>query len=328
MTTILPPRLRKGSHIRVVSPSRAGSILSDDIVLKACDTLNASGFCVSFADYWKSAHMPLNIGSVKERVADIHAAFLDDTVDGILTAIGGYNANQLLSSLDYELIAKHPKIICGFSDITVLLNAIYTKTKMVTYLGPHFSSWGMRYEFDYSENIFLRTTGDSLPYILDHRVAWSNDEWYLNQEERILNNDNGPLVVNTGEAKGIAIGGNSNAFSHLLGTEYMPPLEGAVLFLEQGDETNLAAFDAQLQSILDQPDADKLRGLVIGRFSATNSPSDDAIKSIVRAKPLLNRIPVVANVGFGHTTPIATIAIGGEYGIYISTSVLIEVITH
>jgi muramoyltetrapeptide carboxypeptidase len=108
----------------------------------------------------------------------------------------------------------------------------------------------------------------------------------------------------------------------------MPTPDGAILFLEQGDNKNLAEFDAQLEAILGQPGADKLQGLIIGRFR-DNDFLDEDLGSIIAAKPSLAQIPVVANAGFGHTTPIATIAIGGEYGIYSSsTSVSIEVIQH
>ena len=75
----------------------------------------------------------LNSSPIEARVADLHAAFLDDNVKAILAVTGGYNANELLPYLDFELIAKHPKIICGYSDFTSLANAITAKTGLVTF---------------------------------------------------------------------------------------------------------------------------------------------------------------------------------------------------
>ena len=72
---------------------------------------------------------------------DLHDAFLDSTVDVILATIGGFNSNELLPYLDYDLIAKHQKIICGYSDTTAILNAIYAKTGLVTYMGPSYTSF-------------------------------------------------------------------------------------------------------------------------------------------------------------------------------------------
>ena len=56
-----------------------------------------------------------------------------NNVKAILTAIGGFNVNQILEHIDYKIIRQHPKILCGYSDITALLNAIYAKTGLITY---------------------------------------------------------------------------------------------------------------------------------------------------------------------------------------------------
>lgn len=88
------------------------------------------------------------------RIKDLHEAFLDNNVKMILTAIGGYNSNQLLRYIDYDIIKNNPQIICGFSDITALLNAIYTKSGLVTYSGPHFSNFGMNKGLEYTIRYF------------------------------------------------------------------------------------------------------------------------------------------------------------------------------
>ena len=75
---------------------------------------------------------------------DFHDALRNNNIDIILSVLGGYNCNQLLNYIDYDLIKKNPKIICGYSDITVILNAIYAKTGIITYLGPTFHSFAMK----------------------------------------------------------------------------------------------------------------------------------------------------------------------------------------
>ena len=87
---------------------------------------------------------------VADRVADLHAAFADPDVAAILTVIGGFNSNELLPYLDWDLIAAHPKVFCGYSDITALQNAILARTGLVTYSGPHWSAFGMRDHFGQS----------------------------------------------------------------------------------------------------------------------------------------------------------------------------------
>lgn len=82
--------------------------------------------------------------SIDSRIQDLHTAFLDSEITIILSTIGAFNANQLLSHIDYQVIKMHPTFLCGYSDMTTILNAIYAKTGMIAYLGPHFSSFAMK----------------------------------------------------------------------------------------------------------------------------------------------------------------------------------------
>ena len=122
--------------------------------------------------------------TVAKRVADIHTAFADKSVKGIFTVIGGFNSNQLVKHLDYDLIAKNPKVFSGFSDITALHAAIYTQTKMVTYYGPHYSSLGMLKGCDYTLNNAHNILFENDNFELKASGEWADDAWYINQEER------------------------------------------------------------------------------------------------------------------------------------------------
>ncbi len=104
--------------------------------------------------------------------------FADKSVDAILTTIGGFNSNELLPYLDFDLIARHPKIFCGYSDTTALLNAIYAKTGMQTYMGPAYSSFKMVQGQEYQTEAWLKAvTQDS--YELTPSPEWSSDALYL-----------------------------------------------------------------------------------------------------------------------------------------------------
>jgi muramoyltetrapeptide carboxypeptidase len=94
--------------------------------------------------------------SIESRVVDLHAAFAESDVAAILTVIGGFNSNELLPHLDWDLIAANPKIFCGYSDITALQNAMVARTGLVTYSGPHWSTFGMRDYFDQTLEWFQR----------------------------------------------------------------------------------------------------------------------------------------------------------------------------
>ncbi len=136
-------RLKKGDHIRVVSPSssieRIGGFKAN---LAAKEKLEDLGFKLTFSEHYFENDI-FDSAPIASRVADLEAAFADESVDAILTTIGGFNCNELLPYQDFDLIACHPKIFCGYSDTTALLNAIYAKTGMQTYMGPAYSSFKM-----------------------------------------------------------------------------------------------------------------------------------------------------------------------------------------
>src|SRR5574344_1758360 len=129
-------RLKKGDHIRVVSPSSSiESIGGFEANVAAKKKLEALGFRLSFSEHYFENDI-FDSAPIASRVADLEAAFANETVDAVLTTIGGFNCNELLPYLDFDLIAQNPKIFCGYSDTTALLNAIYAKTGMQTYMGP------------------------------------------------------------------------------------------------------------------------------------------------------------------------------------------------
>lgn len=139
MDKIIPNKLKIDDEIRVIAPSRSMKILREEVIEIAKGRLEQLGFKVTFGkNVMHSINDDFGCATISDRVEDLHEAFKDKKVKAILTVIGGYNVNQLLDYIDYDLIKENPKIICGFSDITALLNAIYTKTGLVTYLWTSF----------------------------------------------------------------------------------------------------------------------------------------------------------------------------------------------
>ena len=151
MKKIVPALLKKGDEVRIIAPSRGVKIIGKDVRALAEKRLNELGLKVSYAENAVDENWDeLGTTSVQKRVDDIMNAFKDKNVKAIMTMIGGFNSNQILPYLDYEVIKANPKILCGFSDITALLDAIYAKTGLITFSGPHFSSLGMLKGCDYT----------------------------------------------------------------------------------------------------------------------------------------------------------------------------------
>jgi len=311
MQTIIPPKLNKGDKIRVIAPSFSFSIISKENRRIAKKRLNDLGLKVTFGKNIEKTDL-FNSSSIASRITDLHQAFIDQDVKAVLTVIGGYNSNQLLQYINWNLIKKNPKIFCGFSDITVLQNAILSKTGLVTYSGPHYSSFAEQLNFEYTKEYFIKCLMSTEAFLLSPSPIWSDDLWYENQKQRHFLKNNGWRVINKGKAEGTIVGGNLCSFNLLQGTEYFPSLTNSVLFIEDDSSTNPLIFDRNLQSLIQQKGLGGVRGLVIGRFQKQSKITDHLLDQIIATKKELAKIPVISNVDFGHTQPIITFPIGGK----------------
>lgn len=238
---------------------------------------------------------------------------MDKNVKGVLTVIGGFNANQLLRYINWDIIKNNPKVFCGYSDITILNSSIYQKTGLVNYYGPHYSTFGEKLNFDYTLNYFKKCILSKEKFSVVPSDKWSDDLWYKDQKNRKFIKNKGYLIINEGTAQGTIIGGNLCTLNLLQGTEYFPSFkEDIILFLENDDLSNALSFDRDLQSLIHQPGFENIKGLVIGRFQKNSNITNELLTKIIKTKKELNHIPVIANVDFGHISPMITIPIGGS----------------
>lgn len=143
--------------MRVIAPSRSLSLpwINADLKARAVERLQNLGLVVSFGQHVYEMD-DFQSSAIASRLSDLHDAFTDPSIHLIITVIGGHNVNQLLDAIDYDLIKRNPKILCGYSDITALSHAIYAKTGLVTYSGPHFISFGDKRNFDYTGQYFQK----------------------------------------------------------------------------------------------------------------------------------------------------------------------------
>ncbi|EKE11179.1 MAG: hypothetical protein ACD_15C00133G0030 [uncultured bacterium] len=309
---IFPDKLKMGDGVRVIAPARSLSMswISEELKELAAERFKNIGLNLSFADHVNEID-EFNSSSIENRVADLHEAFADKSIKMVITVIGGFNSNQLLKHLDYDLIKANPKILCGYSDITVLANAIHAKTGLMTYSGPHFLSFGDRKSFDYTLEYFKKCLFSEEPFDVRPSLSWSNDRWMSDQEDRNFVENEGFWIINDGKTEGKIIGGNQCSLNLLQGTEFMPDIKGSILFLEDDDEAHVATIDRDLQSLIHLPDFGKVRAIVFGRFQPDTGMTRGLLTKIVKTKKELDRLPIIANVDFGHTTPIVTFPIGG-----------------
>lgn len=313
MQKIIPAKLAKGDEIRVIAPARGLKIIGQESREIAAQRFAEIGLKVTFGKNTTDANFDMMGSSpIEDRVSDIHQAFADKNVKAIFTIIGGTNSNQLLPYLDYELIKANPKIFCGFSDITALLNGIYAMTGLETYSGPHYSSLGIKYGYEYTlENMQKMLMGHGVNEVVPSK-EWSDDLWFIDQEKREFIKNDGYWLLHDGKAQGTIVGGNLGTFDLLLGTEYRPAFEAdTILFIEDTAGSDIGMFERNLQALIYQPDFKNVKGLVIGRFQKGSKVSREHLEFIVTKKRELKNLPILANVDFGHSTPLLTIPVGG-----------------
>lgn len=320
--------LRSGDKIRIITPSESFSNISS-IYNEAKKRLEKEfGVEVELGEHCSEIDL-FGSSSIESRIYDLHEAFLDKKVKAIICATGGYSSNDLLPFIDWEIIKNNPKPFIGSSDITVLLNAIYAKTGIKTYFGPNFYKFGMNLGLEYTIDYFKKCLFSNNHYEVLPSEKWSEDRWYKDQNNREFKKNNGHIICNQGSSKGKIIGGNLCSLNLLQGTPYMPNLKNSILFIE---DDNLAGektpneFARNLESLLQQPDANFIKGVILGRFFSQSQMSIEKINFLINSKRGLKNIPVIADVDFGHTDPSITFPIGEEVELAVqgnSTSIKI-----
>ncbi len=311
---IKPPHLAVGDTVGIVSPSSTIKYFPRRLK-RGIEALEKLGLKVVIAKNAKNS-FGHNAGTPEERAEDINSMFSDNAIKGIICSTGGLNANAVLPLLDYDLIKNHPKVFCGYSDLTVLTNAIYHKTGLVTFNGPTvlptFGEFGGPPDFtiDYFKKALFANQPigkiDSAKAFSDENLWWETEDDRPNKMVTAL-----PMhAVNPGSGEGKILGGNLNTLCVLGGTEYIPDFTGATLFLE--DEEESTAYTERRLFYLEQIKIlEKVKGIVFGRpyqFKIdSNERSLDDILSYFGKK---YDIPVIADVDFGHTTPMITLPLG------------------
>jgi len=288
-----PRALKPGDKIGIFSPSEP--IVGDriDRLKSGIKLLERLGFkAVLSPNIFKKRYYMA--GTVEERANDFNNLIHDDDIAMIMASWGGKSSNQLLDYIDYNAISSNPKLICGFSDPTNFLNAIYAKTGIPTLYGP---------------DVVGKLIEDPEEDILRFKSLISNGEKLIYDGEGIKNSS----VIRGGATEGILIGGNLSCFIiGILGTSYQPPLNKAILFFEAA---NLKPRDFhQMLTYLKHYGAfEKIAGMVVGYIGGADSRpwANRAYQEIVAEEISDYNFPVLSLPIFGHgNCPKAPIPIG------------------
>ena len=286
---IFPSPIQKGDAIGLVAP--AGSLISRDNFAAGIQILEEKGFNLKF-NRKLLARKGYLAGTDQERADEFNGLWSDPDVKAIVAARGGYGSLRMVDLLDMKQIRRNPKIFIGFSDLTVLLNAIHRKTKLVTFHGPVVTTLAT----------IDRQSQTRFFDVLTKKISG------LIKPSRIK-------VLKGGKAKGFLFGGNLTTLVHMIGTPYEIPWTGIILFIEDIGESPYR-LDRLLTHLDKAGRLQKINGLLLGSF-ADNDKKERAVllKTVQkRITEILNGrdIPVWTNFPTGHCRQNLTLPIGVE----------------
>lgn len=309
---MIPARMLPGDEIRVIAPSRSLSVIWPVMYDGAVEYWKERGHHVTFGRRARELEDFMS-PSIAAKVDDIHEAFADPKVKMVISCIGGFNCNRILPHLDYDLIARNPKILCGYSDVTALLHAVHAKTGLVTYHGPHFSTFGLDKDRAYTWRVFTDCLMQAGPVQLLPSDAAGEY-----------------TVLQPGSCEGTIIGGNLCTLNLLQGTPYMPELRGKVLFLKDDNimgEYFCYEFARNLASLLQCEGVQEIVGIVFGRFEESCGMDADVMRRVIR-DVVPENIPVIFGADFGHVFPMVTFPIGGRVRVETGERAVITLLEH
>lgn len=313
---IFPKRLEKNEKIGIIAPANpVAGVCSKEMIMRGYAYLRNKGFSVAEGESVKLLTQKHTAGTVSLRLEDIHSFFKRKDVGCIMAFWGGFNSNQLLDKLDYELIKANPKIFIGYSDVTALTAAITCKTGLITFSGPGLISFAKPEPFEYTWNYFEKvciTPQDSLA--IESSRDYADDQFYLRRDNnhRIKKANDGIKVFNPGNSKGEIVAGNLQTLLLLHGTEYLPDLSGKIIFVEEDESSTPAHVDRFICQCKQLGWFDKIAGLIFGRFTEQSGFSrEDSFEDILGDYFANVSFPVLYDADFGHSDPLITIPNGG-----------------
>ncbi|MFP8488307.1 LD-carboxypeptidase [Gracilimonas sp. Q87] len=284
---IKPRALKVGDTLGLVAP--ASPIYQDQVFQEMIANLKDLGFKLKLGKSVKKQYGYL-AGRDDERLLDLMTMFEDDEVNGIMCIRGGWGSNRILPLIDYKLIRDNPKVFCGFSDITSIHMAINKYSGLYTFHGPVGKSvWN-----EYTTQAFRDTVMS--PKLKEIKIPDEEKE--------------NAFIINSGKTTERIFGGNLSVLTTLIGTDYLPDLEGVILFLEDVGES-VYRIDRLLTHLKMAGILDKISGFIFGKCTKCNSGSNSLQMGEVlkhHIKPL--QIPAFYGAMISHEDNNLTIPIG------------------
>lgn len=267
--------LLKGDKIGIVACSNAQLLSNKEKIIELEKVLKDIGLNPIFGKFIYEKYSVFS-GSGKERGEALMNFYLDKDIKAIFDISGGDLANEVLEYLDFEIIKNNPKAFFGYSDLTTIINGIYSKTGNVSYL---YQIRNLIYSFkDIQKERFINSI-----------LLGKDDLFNINYE-----------FLQGNKMSGVVVGGNIRCFLKLSGTQYMPNLENKILLLEScGGE--VALMTTYLTQLKQMGAFKKIKGIILGTFTKMEENKvkpniEEIVLNIVNDKNL----PIIKTKEIGH----------------------------
>lgn len=295
---IYPKPLVSGDRVALVGPS--GPVVRERVE-PAVEAVKALGL-IPVLYPSATAQRGYLAGEDRQRAKDLTDAFLDNAIAGVICIRGGYGAQRMLPRFDPAVALFHPKVFCGYSDISAI-HALLNQRGLVTFHTPMPSTEWYKGLDNY--------TLESMRRLLFH----PREEW-----GPMVNPDDtpDPTVLVPGEAIGRLAGGNLSLVSSSLGTPYEIDTQGTVLFLEDIGERPYR-LDGMLTHLKNAGKLDGCAAILFGAF--TDCDAEDPSRSLTIPEVIADvvepvcrerDIPLVTGLVCGHTLPTMSLPLGAE----------------
>ncbi len=279
-TRLKPPALKPGDTVGIVAPA---SNIKGELLEQGCEELRRLGYTPFYLPSILEQDLYF-AGSAKRRARELEEMFSRDEVRAIVCARGGYGANYLLGELDPAKIAGHPKIFCGYSDVTTLLTCFADSARFVTFHGPMITK-----DFVHQDGVDLASWQAAFTGLATWEIASAADS--------------GAVGLVDGTAEGILYGGCLSILVAALGTPHDIYTNDTILFME---DVNAKPYQVD-RMLMQLKLAGKLRGvkgIVFGEMLDCAQSNDQGYtlqEVVLRIVGDLG-IPVAYGLRSGHVT--------------------------
>ena len=294
-----PRQLQAGDTVGIVT---LGSPLAANRINEGIATLKNMGMNVVVGDHVYSTNGFL-AATPQEMASDLMSMFLNEEVKWILPTRGGVGVASILPLLDFTIISRNPKIITGYSDITVLLNVLYEYANLITFQSLLLLDMNPRTSAYNFNQFFFATSNLSAPW-------------------EIKNPPGKPLVSNVaGNVTGPIIGGNLTSFIGTLGTPYEIEAKGKIILLEETHEPINTVY-RYLNHLSLAGKLDDCIGIIMGDCTNCVPAYGKTYNDLINEFLVPLGKPLMSNLSTAHGLNKATIPIGATINMNTSNRTL------